>query len=100
MHRITEKFGNNMCSLLLPFHTLLGCDSTSAFRDRGRQKGFQLLRSSTEKYMEKGLLGDSRQLDDKVTDCCEEFICRLYQTNSDITDVNQLRYKMFCKTTV
>ena len=55
--RLTEKFGNNLCSLLLPFHTLLGCDSTSAFMDRGRQKGFQLLRSSTEKYMEIAGLG-------------------------------------------
>ena len=87
VHRITYKFGNNLCSLLLPFHTLLGCDSTSAFRGRGRQKGFQLLRSSTEKYMEIGLLGDSLQLDDKVIDCCEEFNCR-----SDITDLDQLGY--------
>ena len=100
VHRITEKFGNNLCSLLLPFHTLLGCDSTSAFRDRGRPKGFQLLRSGTEKYIEIGLLGDSLQLDDKVIDCCEEVICRLYRQNSDITNLNQLRYKMFCKTTV
>ena len=38
MHRITEKVGNNMCYLLLPIHTLLGCDGTSAFRGRGRQK--------------------------------------------------------------
>ena len=56
VHRITEKFGNNLCSLLLPFHTLLGCDSTSAFRGRGRQKGFQLLRSSTKKYYRNRLL--------------------------------------------
>ena len=56
VHRITEKFGNNLCSLLLPFDTLLNCDSTSAFRGRGQQKSFQLLRSSTEKYMEIGLL--------------------------------------------
>ena len=40
MHRITEKFGNKLCYLLLPIHTLLGCDGTSAFRGRGRQKGF------------------------------------------------------------
>ena len=50
--------------------------------------------------MEIGLLGDSLQLDDTVIDCCEVFICRLYRPNSDITDLNQLRYKMFCKTTV
>ena len=46
------------------------------------------------------LLGDSLPLDDKVIDCCEEFICRLYRPNSDITDLNHLRYKMFCKTPV
>ena len=50
--------------------------------------------------MEIGLLGDSLHFDDKVIDRCEEFICRLYRPNSDITDLNQLRYKMFCKTTV
>ena len=50
--------------------------------------------------MEIGLLGDSLQLDDKVTDCCEEFVCRLYQQNSDISDFNKLCYKIFCKTTV
>ena len=81
------------------FHTLLGCDSTSAFRIRGRQKGFQLFKSSTEKYMKIGLLGDLK-LDDKVIDCCEEIICRLYRPNFDITNLNQLRCKMFCKTTV
>ena len=41
VHRVTVKFGNNhLCSLLLHFHTLLGCDSTSEFRGRGRQKAF------------------------------------------------------------
>lgn len=72
VHRIAVNFGNNLCSLLLPLHTLLGCDSTSTFRGRGRQTGFQLLRSSTKKYMEIGLLGDSLQLNDKVIDCCEK----------------------------
>ena len=37
VHRITEKFGNNLCSLLLPSHTLLSCNSTNTFRGRGRQ---------------------------------------------------------------
>ena len=99
VHRIAVNFGNNLCSLLLPLHTLLGCDSTSTFRGRGRQTCSQLLKSSTKKYMEIGLLGDSLQLDDKVIDCCEEFICRLYRPNSDMTYLNQLRYRMFCKTT-
>ena len=38
VHRITEKYDNNLCSLLLPFHTLLGSDCTRAFMGRGRQK--------------------------------------------------------------
>ena len=56
MHRFTEKFDNNQRSLLLPFNTLLGCDSKNAFKGRGRQKSFQLLKCSIEKYMEIGLL--------------------------------------------
>ena len=97
LHRITAKFGNNLCSLLLPCHTLLGCVITSASMGRGRQKGFQLLSSSTDKYMEIGLLGDCLQLDDKETDCCEEFVRRLYRPNSDISDLTNCAVRFSVK---
>lgn len=99
VHVVTEKFGSSLCSLLLPFHALMGCDSTStsSFRGKGRKKSFQILRDNTEIYKGLALLGQSLQLHDEAKMCCIEFICRLYQPSADISDLNQLRFKMFCK---
>ena len=45
MPSVAEKLRSNLCSLLLPFHALLSCDSTRA---KVRKKAVQILKNQTE----------------------------------------------------
>ena len=53
--------------------------------------------SSTEEFQSLSNLGDQFPLTAELIDTCERFTCRLYQPNSEINDINILRYKIFCK---
>lgn len=98
VHKISEKLVEERTShLLLPFHALTGSDSTSCFKGKGKKKGLKILRKHREEYKELSHLGESLQLQDSVIQVCENFVCRLYSPSNVRTDINELRYKQFCK---
>ena len=42
-------------------------------------------------------LGDSLQIPQEVMKVCENFVCQLYQSDPVTTDINKVRYNLFCK---
>ena len=100
IHTLAEKLGNDVCSVLLPFHALTGCDSVSFFKGKGKKKGLRLILDTKESFLTLAELGDSLQLNDDVARTCERFVCRMYQPNNNISSINKLRYNIFCKTPV
>ena len=97
LHVIAEKLGSSEHKLLLALHTLTGCDSTSCFKGKGKHTALQILHNNNEKFHKLAELGDSFDVGDEVINACLEFVCRLYEPRSHITDINTLRYKQFCK---
>ena len=92
LHSIGQKIGADLCTLLLPYHALTGCDSTSCFKGKGKKKGLDVLRGNQERYQSLRSLGDSLQIPQEVMKVCENFVCQLYQSDPVTTDINKVRY--------
>ena len=97
LHEISANLGQELTATLLAFHAIAGCYSTSCFKGRNKKRSLLALKSSTEEFQSLRNLGDQFPLRAELIDTCERFTCRLYQPNSDINDINILRYKIFCK---
>ena len=97
LHEISTNLGQELTVTLLAFHAITGCDSTRCFKGRGKKKSLLVLKNSTEEFQNLRNLGDQFPLTAELIDTCERFTCRLYQRNSDINDINILRYKIYCK---
>ena len=50
VHRIAEKLGDDLYSLLPSFHALTGCDSTSALYQIGKRKAWKALAHTKDAY--------------------------------------------------
>ena len=96
LHEISANLGQELTATLLAFHAITGCDSTSCFKGRGKKRSSLVLKSSAEEFQNLRNLGDQFLLTAELIDTCEQFTCRLYQPDSDINDINILRYMIFC----
>ena len=56
-----------------------------------------MLKNSVEEFKDLRNLGSQFPPTTELLNVCERFVCRLYQQQSDIDDINLLRYKIFCK---
>jgi len=80
------------CSALLGLHAFSGCDSTSAFRGKGKIKPIKILLKSAEFQEAFSALGDSWNGPiDSVLEVIEVFVCAMYG-NTRVKTVNELRY--------
>eukprot|EP00794_Sanderia_malayensis_P004496 gene4496-5094_t len=98
VHAISQELGENMSCALLTFHSITGCDSTSALAGIGKKKGWQLLSKSEQHQESLSLPGSQPNLSDEVAAKCEDFICDLYPAHRKMPHtVDELRYILFCK---
>ena len=67
IHRICSSLGKEICRILIGFHVLTGCDSTSGFAGNGK-----ILKDSFSSYFGLKTLGDDINIS-------EEIICNLQQ---------------------
>ena len=79
---------------LLSLHIFTGCDSTSAFYGKGKQKALKLLEAKPEFHGTFTRLGTSSQLDDEILPSLEKFVFLLY--GQDAQSLDESRYKFFC----
>ena len=94
--RLCEKLGPGVCRVLPSLHALTGCDAVSSFAGRGKKKAFEMVRDNQVIRDSVGVLGESLPLSAHSITRLEEGVCRLYNDNL-CKQVNDLRYKMFCK---
>ena len=97
MHGISVELGRELTSVLLAFHAVTGCDSTSCFKGRGKNKSLSILRNSADEFQSLKNLGDVFNLRNELIGVCKSFICRLDEMKSYTGNINLLRYKIFCK---
>ena len=78
---------------LIGLHAFTGCDTVSAFVEKGKVKTLQHLLRSKDFVKTLANLGFLLELDENLLKSLEHFVCRLYSGNENI---NQLRYKIYC----
>ena len=96
MHVIAEKLSEEIIRVLLAFHTLTGCDSTSDSTPFGcgKKAAYCTLKGNIERFKELSKLvarTESSNISEELMDTAIEFICSLYDQKNRISDINSLR---------
>ena len=95
-HLITQQMGPAKSRALLSFHALTGCDTTSAFHEKGKKTAWNVwlnFPDVTDAFLH--LSTFPKEVDDTVMECIENCVVRLYDSNPDITSVNASRLELF-----
>ena len=90
---VRNSVSENVCDALLGLHALTGCDTTSAFKRRGKKTGLQLLQSNSQLCDGIQRLGGTFNVSDDLITVCETFVCQLY--GSKTNSINDCRYELF-----
>lgn len=93
--KVAKTIGHSTCTALPGMHAYTGCDTVSSFSGRGKLSALKILQS--DKKFQKGFtqLGKDWVLNDELFQCLEEFTCRIYSPQTNINDVNEMRYELF-----
>ena len=95
LQAVASSLGSDVCKALIGIHTFTGCDSTSAFYGKGKNKAFVIASENKEYIQVFTELGSDYVLNVSTTQRLEKFVCHLYGYPSS-TQVNDVRYKVFC----
>ena len=90
--------GQLLCQIVLPFHALTGCDTTSAFANKGKKMPWELIKSSPMKYGKLCDIGSSPV--NETYPVVKDFILNMYQPynsklNQTVSACKDIRYKLF-----
>ena len=94
--KLVQAIGNDICSALVGLHAFTGCDTVSAFAGRGKLGALNVLRKDRiyqETFCE---LGQTWDVSPGLFENIQQLVCRMYAASSITTDVNELRYQLFC----
>jgi len=67
----------------------------SSFSSRGKLGALKLLQSNVKFQKAFAQLGQDWSMTTELFNCLEEFTCRMYAPQTDICDVNEMRYQLF-----
>ena len=93
---LSRVLGDELCNALIGIHAFTGCDSVSAFAGRGKLSAFKLVKGNRTFQESFKSLGASWHVSKELYSSMESFVCRMYASSSSISDVNELRYLLFC----
>ena len=102
IHETTNTLGTTICKLLPAFHSITGCDSVRSFCGVGKKSAFAVLKAHLDDVTDMLDFGDTPELSleqDSVV-ACIRFVCMLYDTHSNVLDINCLRHILFTQKNV
>ena len=93
--RVGQSLGEDTCKALLGLHAFTGCYSFSAFSGRGKVGALKLVMKvgRFQKAMEG--LGETWILSKELYILLHEFVCKMYASQTSVTNVNDVRYQLF-----
>ena len=92
IHQICSSLGKEICRILIGFHVLTGCDSTSGFAGTGK-----ILKDSFSSYFGLKTLGDDINISEEIICNLQQFVCHLCLQIYKDSDIDNFRYKLFCQ---
>lgn len=92
---VAQALGKEVCKCLPALHAFTGCDTISAFANKGKLSALKIVKKEERyrKLFQK--LGKEMELTDAVFKEIQAFTCHLYGAMSGIADVNLYRYQLF-----
>ena len=97
VHEIQASLGESLCRCLPSFHALTGCDSTSAFSGIGKKKAWKVLLTKEQMQRDLCTLGQNPAIHEPAQKAAESFICSLYTSAKNFSNVDDARYFLFCQ---
>ena len=99
-HKIATHLGPAICKALPAFHSLTGCDSTSALFRVGKTKAWNGITKNQAHLNHLAEIGQSPDIDEQIATNAEVFICSLYDAAKKSPKTSdEARYLMFCQKT-
>ena len=89
--RHSGKLSEEIIRVLIAFHTLTGCDPTSAPFGCGKKVAYCTLKGNIERFKELSDLGastESSNISEELVDTAIKFICSLYDQKNRTRDIN------------
>ena len=85
-----------MCKAILGTHAITGCDSVSSFAGKGKVLALKLVQRSKTICDSLKKLGQNWEVSAEEYEALEAFTCALYGCKDGCSDINTLRYSLFC----
>ena len=93
---IFQSLGAAKASALPAFHALSRADNTGSFSGKGKLTCWKVFSAADEDVITAlANLGTREQPDEDTIKGVEKFVCHLYQTNTSVCQVNELRWSLF-----
>ena len=94
--KVAASIGSKVCKALVVMHAFTGCDTVSAFGGKGKLRALQILKGNEEiqDYFIK--VGEQWKPPRELQVRLEEFVCQLYAAKPSTTNIDELRYNLFC----
>ena len=96
MTNVVQRHGSKLCRCLPGLHAFTGCDNVSAFSGKGKLSALRLTKRHAKFRELFQVLGTEWEVSDELFTSLQEFTCFMYSSNPGTTDVNDLRYRLFC----
>ena len=87
---------SKLSDALIGMHSFTGCYTVSTFTGRGKSamfKQFKISKTCQDTFRK---LGSSWEVSDELFRNLQEVTCRIYLPSTSTTEVNKLRYHLFC----
>ena len=98
--RLLDISGNTLdfelIQALPSFLAISGCDSVSAVHGMGKTEWLSTVQNNEEHLQVLADIGTSLVIDETIHRSIEKMFCALYGNQKE-TDINRLRYQLFCK---
>ena len=93
---IFQSLGAAKAAALPAFHALSGADNTGSFSGKGKLACWKVFNRADEDVITAlANLGTTEHPDEDTIKGVEKFVCHLYQPNTSICKVNELRWSLF-----
>ena len=93
---ICAKLGPEISQVLRSLYAMTSCDSVSAFSSKGKRKALSIVHPNPGQRRIVSNLGECVHAEVQDLNMLEQFVCAFYN-GSKCNDVNELRYRLFCK---
>ena len=94
--KLAWLLGGSVCDSLIGLNAFTGYDTVSAFASRGKLSSLKLMKRDITYQETFSQVGQTWDVQPQLFEKVQQFTCRMNVAASSTTEVNDLRYQLFC----